>query len=358
MVSITYSRQLAGIKKMSRLVSLVKQDDTYTSIYKSLDLIKDELTHRINHRKHILIKPNMTATKNIYSNTNVGAIEAVLTFFKNKFKNFDKLEFTIEDGSGSAFYENTTTKSVFERFGYYELENEFKNVKILTLDDCRDFFEVPIKTAKGDGFVRVARHINDYDYKISVTPIKTHNYAIATLGIKNMLGYIKQEDKSLVHGLKLKGAPGKTIFDYIPTSIISKARRIMPSLVNIAFRMSPTYRQGVKLIHHNIASVAKEIYPDLVVLDCYYGMEGDGPIDGTRIYLGAAIASTDALKADGIGARLMGLNPEDIGYLKLLYDLGHGDYSLKGLVGRKISDVKQMFKLHTNYDLQKAWNKK
>ena len=70
----------------------------------------------------------------------------------------------------------------------------------------------------------------------------------------------------------------------------------MFKILNFAFSLSGTYKKGVKLIHSNIAGVAKEVYPDLVVLDCMHGMEGDGPIDGTSIYLGAAVASADALQ--------------------------------------------------------------
>ena len=340
---------------MARLVSLVKKDDCHKNIYAALELIKKDI--KIAGCKNVLIKPNMTATRNKIANTNAEAVRAVLRFFKKRFKNFDKISFTVEDGSGSAFYENKTTEEVFRNFGYYELEKEFKNVKVKTIDNCNEFFEVPIRAVKGDGIVRVAKRIKDYDYKISITPIKTHNYAIYTGCIKNMLGHIKQDDKSLVHGLKLKGGKEKTIFDYIPTSFISRARRIAPKLMNNLFGHSKTYRRGIKLIHSNIANVAKEAYPDLSILDCMNGMEGDGPMDGTGIYLGAAIASTDALKADGIGARLIGINPEDIGYLKMLQDMKLGDYSPDGLVGESIANVKKTFKMHSLYRIQKTWNK-
>ena len=340
---------------MAKLVSLVKKDNCRKNIYTALELIKKDI--KISGCKNILIKPNMTATRNKIANTNVEAVRAVLNFLNDNFKNFNKIKFTVEDGSGSALYENTTTEDVFKRFNYYALEKEFKNVKVKTIDNCAEFFDAKINTVKGEGIVRIAKCIKDYDYKISITPIKTHNYAIATGAIKNMLGHIKQDDKSMMHGLKLKGTPGKTIFDYIPTSLISKARRIMPKTINFAFSLSGTYKKGVKLIHSNIASVSREVYPDLAIIDCMNGMEGDGPIDGTAIYLGAAVASCDALKADGVAVRLMGLNPEDIGYLKMLQERGVGDYSLNGLVGGKIEGIKKSFKLHSTYNAQKNWNK-
>ena len=47
-------------------------------------------------------------------------------------------------------------------------------------------------------------------------------------------------------------------------------------------------------------------------------MDGNGPVDGFPVKLEAAVASTDPLKADGVGARLIGLDPKDIGYLYYL----------------------------------------
>ena len=87
-------------------------------------------------------------------------------------------------------------------------------------------------------------------------------------------------------------------------------------------------------------------------------MDGRGPVDGYPVRMNLAIASTDAVKADGMGARVMGLEPEDIGYLYYLKEEGMGDYSLDGLVGDRIEEAAVKFKLHPTYCIQKQWKER
>jgi uncharacterized protein (DUF362 family) len=133
-------------------------------------------------------------------------------------------------------------------------------------------------------------------------------------------------------------------------------RRRVPNLVNFIFKRSMAYVKATKVIHRNVFNLARLTWPDLVVLDAFYCMDGNGPVDGFPVKLNAAISSTDPLKADGLGARLIGLEPEKIGYLYYLQKEGLGDYSLDGLVGENIEQVKQDFKFHPTYKIQMCWN--
>jgi uncharacterized protein (DUF362 family) len=86
-------------------------------------------------------------------------------------------------------------------------------------------------------------------------------------------------------------------------------------------------------------------------------MEGDGPVDGTSVDMGVAIASADPVKADGIGARLIGFEPEDIGYLHYLQNEDNmGEYSLDNLVGDDLNKLKKTFRRHGTYDIQSQWH--
>lgn len=341
---------------MSNIVSLVKGEDRYRNIYRSLELIKEDLAS-FTKKKRILIKPNLTATKKRpYANTHLDAVKAVLDFFSNNFPNFSQKEIVVSEGSGSAYYEKTCTWDVFRDFGYELLPKEYLNLRLEAVEDYKNFFPVPINSFAGEEKLMIAERINDFDFKISVNLPKTHNYAIATLGIKNMMGLVKQEDKSLVHGLKSPSAPNvPNIFNIIPTSIIARARRRMPGLVNVLLKHSMTYMKAIKVVHHNVAAFAKVAWPDLVVLDALYGMDGNGPVDGFPVRLNAAISSCDPLKADGIGARLIGIDPEEIGYLFYLSKEGLGDYSLDGLVGEDLALLVTKFKMHPTFPIQKQW---
>ncbi|MEW6169977.1 MAG: DUF362 domain-containing protein [Candidatus Omnitrophota bacterium] len=344
------------INNSHRKVSLVKGPQRYKNIAKSLELIKPDLDN-IRGKKNILIKPNLTATNNEIANTNAETVEATIDFLLENFKELHQSRFTILEGSGSAYYEKISTRQVFEKFGYFNLIKKYKNVRLECIEDFNDFFEIPIMSIAGQETIKIIKHFFDFDYRISIAIPKTHNYAIATFGIKNMAGVIKQADKSLLHGLRTPSAPNaKTVFTYIPTSAISWMRRRMPNLVNFIFKKSVSYIKATKVIHKNVFNLAKVTWPDLVILDAFNCMDGNGPVDGFSVSLQAAISSIDALKADGVGARLMGLQPQDIGYLYYLGQDGLGDYSTNGLIGEAIENVKQNFKLHPTYNIQKNWN--
>ncbi len=339
-------------------VSLVQGSQRYDNIKRALDLIKCDLG-KIRGKKRILIKPNLTATKNALANTDVQAVEAIIDFLLENFPELHKSEITLLEGSGSAYYEKTTTKDVFRNFGYQELIKKYKNVRIECIEDFSDYLDVSIRSIAGPEKIRIVKRFFDFDYRISLAIPKTHNYAIATFGIKNMAGLIKQEDKSLVHGLRTPSAPkAKTVFTYLPTSAISWMRRRAPGLVNFLFKKSMAYLQAIKVIHHNVVEFARITWPDLVVLDGFQCMDGNGPVDGFARNLNAAVCSVDPLKADGVAARLMGLEPQAIGYLYYLEQLGLGSYSYDGLVGDAIEQVKVKFTMHPTYDIQKHWREK
>jgi uncharacterized protein (DUF362 family) len=306
-----------------------------------LNLIKQDLA--IEGKERILIKPNLTSTSNLYANTSVEAVKAVLDFLNKNFQT--KREILIVEGSGGAFFENSTTSKVFENFGYHKLERMYRNVSIMCIEELSDFFRIPVKTIDGNAKLRIAKL--DVDYVISIAIPKTHDFAIATLGIKNMMGLIKQEDKILIHGYKT--CPLEKLGKFY-----SLAKYIPRWIKNLILKASP-YPKSVKLIHHNLLSLAKAILPDLVVLDGYYCMEGDGPINGNPVKLEVCIASTDALKADGVGVRLMGLEPEEVGYLYYAGRAGLGEYSLDNLVGERIDRIKRRFKMHSTYKIQRQW---
>lgn len=302
---------------MARL-AVVKGKDRRLNIYNALNMIKEDLK-ALHRKKRILLKPNLTSTHNPYANTSIESVEEIINFLAQ----YGNKKILIVDGSGSAHIQGTTTSSVLERFGYYELEKKYPNVSVTSVEELNDFFTIPIMTVDGEEEVRVARL--DVDHKISMAIPKTHDFAIATLGIKNMMGLVKQEDKELIHGHKGKASLG----------------------------------HSVKLIHRNLLSLTSSIWPDLVILDGYYCMEGDGPIRGAPVELDLCIASVDALKADGAGVRLMGLEPGEVGYLYYAGEAGLGDSSLDNLstMGISSDEIKRenKFKMHSTYQTQKNW---
>ncbi len=335
-------------------VALVKGEDRKNNIRKCLSLIKEDL-EPLKAAKNILIKPNLVAIKPDYANTHVETIEAVIEFVREI---APSTPITVGESSGSAFYKGLSTKKVFEDFNYYCLETKFSNVKLIDFDKENEFIKSPILSIVGDTHLRITKRVEDFDYKISLAIPKTHNYAIATFGIKNMIGLVIGRDMSMIHGMKggVEVDAPKTILDKLPEGTVSRARRLLPNcLINFLFMQYPAYRKSVKMIHRNIAEMAKRAWPDLVVLDGFVCMEGDGPVDGTPVSLKIAIASADPIKADGVAARLIGFEPEEIGYLFYLQKENFGEYSLENIFGDDLNKLKRKFKPHGTIEIQRQW---
>jgi len=286
-------------------VALVKGENRQENIKKALSLIQEDLAP-IKKARTILIKPNLVALQPDYANTHVEAIEAVIEFIREI---VPQTPITVGEAAASAFYRGLPTTQVFKDFDYYRIEDNYDNVSLTHFDEDREFIHSPVLSIVGDTRLRLTKRVSDFDYKISLAIPKTHNFAIATFGIKNMAGLVMRQDMAMIHGMKggVEVDAPKTLLDRLPAGTVSRARRTLPNwIINFLFRQYRAYRQSVKMIHRNIAELAKRSWPDLVVLDGFVCMEGDGPIDGSPVHLKTAIASADPVKADGLAARLIG----------------------------------------------------
>jgi uncharacterized protein (DUF362 family) len=260
--------------------ALIKGDNRKENIKKCLSLIEDDIGS-IKNAKNILIKPNLVALKPDFANTSVEAIEAVIEFIRDILPD---TPITVGESSASAFYRGLPTTDVFRDYDYYRLETKYNNVSLTDFDSDKDVEESPIQSVVGDTHLRITRRVEEFDYKISLSIPKTHNFAVATFGIKNMAGLVLRQDMAMIHGMKggVEVDAPKTLLDKLPAGTVSRARRALPNwLINFLFKQYPTYRRSVKMIHHNIVEFAKRTWPDLVVLDGFVCMEGDGPVDGT-----------------------------------------------------------------------------
>ena len=69
-------------------------------------------------------------------------------------------------------------------------------------------------------------------------------------------------------------------------------------------------------IENSILDLAATVRPGLSIVDAVIGMEGDGPIMGTARPVGCVVLGTDPVAVDATCARLMGLSPEKLTYLR------------------------------------------
>ena len=339
-----------------KLVSLVKGAERKQNIKSALGYIMQDLEKALRGKRNILLKPNLVGLQPTIANTHVDAASAVIEFLQENIADFGKMQITIAEGSGDAHYAGLSTLDVFKNCGFYALQEKFRNVKLEAVDEWQEWRELPIRTISGSGNIRVPSDFGRFDFIISLAIPKTHDTAIATLALKNMMGLVHQGDKALVHGIKTPypEMQRRRFVEYIPMPVLLLIKRLAPNASKNYMIKSGIYERSVKAIHHNIAEFAKALWPDLAILDAFECMEGNGPADGSAVQMNCAIASCDALKADALGARLMGLNPDDIGYLHYLQE--GGDISPEGLVGNaKLGECARAFKMHSTYGIQRRW---
>jgi len=282
-------------------VSLVKGTNRYDIVFRSLKLIEDEVLSSIG-RKRILVKPNMVLSDCAACATHVDAVRAVLDFLAPHFKSQILI--------GESGVQNTMDGFVYN--GYRRLEKDY-NVKLMDLN--HDKFQVRYVLGL-DNKPTPVRFINTFFdpnlYIISVARMKTHNYVFVTLSIKNVimaspLNDYKHNDKGLMH-------------------------------------QAPPARND--LLHYNMFHIAQEIFPDLAVIDGFVGIEGNGPAWGSLIGSKVALASLDAVAADITGTRVMGFDPKQINYLRVMAEagLGQGEYDKIQLLGTPLDQCITKYK--------------
>jgi len=312
---------------MKTKIAISKSDSRYQNILDSLNLIQQEILEKLKNKKNIVIKPNCVSDEIQLASTHKDSIKAVLDFLKQN--NIDS-KITIAEGSAYS------TEKAFENFRYYELKDynlEFKDINNDEFEEIQGFDknQHPIKLG-------LSKTLLDSDFVISLAIPKTHDSVIATLGIKN-----------IAVGSLIK----KTLFKHrIDNSLLRKIVNRATAIRNDKGKI----HQGPKAINKNIFEIYKKLKPDLVILDAFQAMEGNGPIDGTPLDLKLAIASTSAIAADLAGLKLMSIKPDDVGYLYYISkyeNLNQNDLEVIG--NTTLEKEKRKFRLHDNIQSQKNW---
>jgi uncharacterized protein (DUF362 family) len=288
-------------------VGLVKGNDRRDIVYQALKKIEDEVLASIQGKKRILIKPNFVSTRRELCATHVDAVRGILDFLTPHYKG----QITI--GESTAF--GGGTREGYVNYGYTALDNEY-NVKLIDLNEQPWVYRYVFGKGHQPTPIRIITTFLDRDtYVISAAKMKTHDRAVTTLSLKNVLlaaplNDYKTNDKWLTHA---------------------------------EYNFSPK-----ALIHFNMFHLAQEIYPDLGVIDGFVAMEGNGPVGGTPVDARVALASLDPLAMDMLTTKLMGFDPQKILYLTSLAKagMGQGDLSKIKVLGTPAEECQYHFKPH------------
>ena len=149
--------------------------------------------------------------------------------------------------------------------------------------------------------VRLPRALVEADLFVNIPKAKTHFLTGVTVGIKNLFGCIRYEDRKKFH------------------------REI--DLANV------------------LADLVKAAPPGLTIVDAVTAMEGFGPHGGTPVDLGLVIAGTEVVAVDAVGTYLMGFDPRSLAVLQVAEKLGLGSIDLADVqvVGEDLEAVRKIF---------------
>lgn len=301
----------ANFQKFSEpaTVSIVKGNDCRDMTFNALMRIEDRIMASLEGKKRILVKPNLVVSDVPLCATSVDSVRGILDFLRPRWKG------PIIVGESTVSREGTMAG--FGNYGYLPLEKEY-GVKLSDLNEHSYVVCYVLGPENTPQPVRIISTFLDNDlYIVSAAKMKTHDRVLVTLSLKNVLlaapfNDYKVNDKQYMHITKV--------------------------------------RSKNTILHYNMFSLAREIYPDLGVIDGFEAMEGDGPIRGTPVDTRVVLASLDPLALDTIATRIMGFDPDEILYLSAMNKagMGQGDLDKILVTGTDLKNLQYHFKPHTS----------
>jgi uncharacterized protein (DUF362 family) len=305
-------------------VGLTNGDNRTDNTFRALKSLDKDIAQAIGNRR-VVVKPNNVSPNNQLASTHVDALAGILEFLKS----IGKLENAIIAESALA-----ATMQGFQNFGYTTLADKYK-VKLVDLD--QEGFQTIMAFDETDAKphpVRVSSVLTNQrdNFIISACMLKTHDRAVATLSIKNIIlgAALKLPNPNAGRG----GRGGRGGSD-------------KPIL----------HGGGAHGININLAMLAPLLHPSLSVIDGFEGMEGNGPIGGTKVDHRVCVVSTDYLAADSVGASLMGIEPAEIGYLSYLTaaKAGESDITKMEILGEPVAKLAKKYQLSEAVQRQFQW---
>ena len=225
--------------------------------------------------RRVLVKPNVLRNSN--PEEGIATNPAVLLAVVEHLETMSPASIVVGDNPGVFSY--GANEASFKQTGLMDAaKGYYQNIG----NDSVELAFDPAYAAK----VSVSRAILEADVVISLPKFKTHGLTVVTGAIKNSYGILPGAQKAMLH--RRAGSPER--------------------------------------FHEVVVDVFKLRVPDLFIVDAVVGMEGNGPASPDLRHLGLLLASDNAVALDATIARMMGLDPERLRFLRRAKELGLGDF--------------------------------
>jgi uncharacterized protein (DUF362 family) len=301
-------------------VGLTTGNNRADMVFRALTPYSRQIRQAIGNRR-VVLKPNNVSIAIPLCATHVDTLEGILEFLKS----IKKLDNVVIAESAA----NGPTYDGFSNYGYFSLAQKYpvkfmdldqERSKILYVFDEKDFRPHPVR------FSGVL--LSSDSYIVSVARMKTHDRAIATLSLKNIVFGAPLKDQGFTFGRDRREG--------------SKSDKAI------------VHGGGFRGINYNLFDMSSRLHPHLAVIDGFEGMEGNGPNNGTPVDHRVCVVSTDWLAADRVGIELMGIDYSTVAWLNYCAQAGRGVADLEKIeiIGERISDHIRQYKLNDNIEKQ------
>ena len=150
---------------------------------------------------------------------------------------------------------------------------------------------------------------------INVPKLKTHNLAITTLGMKNLMGLVNVFDRHYC----------AQAWNELPSDIRAERR---PRQEWFTREMHESWQAHLA---RRLVDTAQVLHPALNLVEGLVGREGSGFERGRNRPLGLVIAGVNLIAVDSVASWLMGFDPLKLIYLKIASAAGLGESDLSRL---------------------------
>ena len=249
----------------------------------------------------VLLKPNLSTPAPPDSGivTHPSFVEGIVDYFEGIGSDILVAEGG-GDGDMSAYWEET---------GYADLAQR-RGVDLVNLN-FDERVRIPIEGGEVLKDIQVARTVVEGGkVLVNVATLKTFLLGETSLCTKNLMGVvIPQKERWLCKEWMLKGMA------------ISRAERDERRKEE---RMMSELREEAEVFFHRVCDLALVIRPSLNLIDGIVAREGTGFFRGRNIPVGLVVAGIHPVCVDTVASRLIGLDPAEVGILRVATERGWG----------------------------------
>ena len=287
-------------KQSKEKVAIVKHDGTYDSFVKALELCDGLDGLKVNDK--VLLKPNIVwgGTRNFpqYGRVTTSTmVEYVLRALRDR----GCRDITIGEGTVTNKEMGSTTARGFEWSGIGKVAQRY-GARLVDFN-AEPYEEVQLENVG----VKISKRALESDFLIDLPVLKTHRQTKISLGMKNLKGCLAQNSKKAFH------------------------------------------RHGLSRL---IALLNMKVKPSLTIVDGIYGLERGPEMLGTPHRMDIIIAGQDVFSCDIVGAMVMGINPDEVEFLREFASITGRTVSLDGIevTGERMDTVTQKLEWRLSFE--------